>query len=98
MSATPPHSLVLYVIVNPPHICRRLNTRHKLKRDIREADKGYQPACGPFHPVVTHDDAADEEVEGAATDEGEHEAGISCDLRRDLEFCERSERVDCKGG
>ena len=70
-----------------PHIRRRLNARHKLKRDVPQSNQRDQATRRVLPPVVTHNDAANEEIEDAAADEAEHERGVAGDLRRDLELC-----------
>lgn len=79
------------VCIDLPHIRRRLNTRHKLKRNVCESNKSHNASCRVLHPIVAHDDASHKEIECATSDEGEHEAGISRHLRGNLEFCETSE-------
>ena len=44
-----------------------------------------------MNPTVAEEDTADEQIEGAATNEGKHERSVARNLRWDLEFCERSE-------
>lgn len=71
---------------NLPHIRWRLNARHKLQRDVPQPYQRNQSTRSKLPPVITHDDAAHEQVEDAATDEAEHERGVAGDLRRDLEL------------
>jgi len=46
--------------VGIPHIRRRLNTRHKLKSNVRESHESHKPTGRELHPIIAHDDAADE--------------------------------------
>ncbi len=73
-------------LLNIPHIRRRFNARHKFQPDVYNSSKGDQTTWEPLKPMRVNDQTANEEVESSATKEGEHEACISRDLRRDLEF------------
>ena len=71
---------------NAPHVRWRLNAWNVFQCNVPNADQRDQRASSVFPPVVTHDDAAHEEVENTTADEREHEGGISRDLRWDLEL------------
>ena len=68
------------------HVRRWLDARHELQRNVRETTDGYDSARRNLPPRIAHHDTADEEVEDAAAEEGEHEGGVARDLGRDLEF------------
>lgn len=70
-----------------PHVRGRLDAWNELQRHISETDDADHGAGDDLQHVAGQQDAADEDVEDAPAEEGEHEAGISADVGRDLELC-----------
>ena len=65
-----------------PHIRRRLDTRHKLQPNISQSHERKEGTRRVLPPTIAHNNATNEDVEDAAADEGEHEAGVTRDLGR----------------
>lgn len=76
---------------NSPHVGRRLDGRNVLEDNVSHPDDADECARNDAEPLVSHCHGADEDVEDAATEEGEHKGGISGDLLWDLELCSPSQ-------
>ncbi len=76
-------------LVGLAHVGGGLDGGDELEGDVADADEADDAARDDAQDAVVEQDAADEDVEGAAAGEGEEEGRVPRQLRRDLELEQR---------